>query len=125
VLSGWKVSHCLFPLSDKALDLGLLVAAIGDVVNWFNGEYLSGDPDNSQRRLVIMVAAMSLESLVPRLKRDDAAEAVLFVGDREDIQLAAIAAGAFPVVITGGMSVSAKVRGAAQEAGTRLVFKPL
>jgi hypothetical protein len=40
---------------------------------------------------------------------------------REDIQLAAIAAGVLAVVITGGMSVSAKVRGAAQEAGTHLV----
>ena len=102
MLSGWKISHYLFPPSDEALDLGLLVAAIGDIVNSFRGEYLAGDSDSSQRRLVIMVGAMSLESLVHRLKRDDSAEVVLFVGDREDIQLAAIAAGALAVVITGG-----------------------
>ena len=102
VLSGWKISHYLFPPSDEALDLGLLVAAIGDVVNSFKGKYLAGHPDSSQRRLVILVGAMSLEILVPRLKRDDSAEVVLFVGDREDIQLAAIAAGALAVVVTGG-----------------------
>lgn len=121
VLSGWKISHHLFPQSDEALDIGLLVASIGDIVKSFNGDYLAGKPDNSQRRLVIMVGAMSLESLGPRLKRDDSAEIVLFVGDREDIQLAAIAAGALAVVITGRMNVSAKVRAAAQEAGTHLI----
>src|SRR5271165_3558882 len=120
VLSGWKISHRLFPQSDEALDLGLLVASIGDIVKSFNGEYLAGQPDSRQRRLVIMVGEMSLESQGARLKRDDSAEVVLFVGDREDVQLAAIAAGALAVVITGGMSVSAKVRAAAQEAGTHL-----
>ena len=107
VLSGWKVSHYLFPPSDEAHKVGQFVAAIGDVVNSFNGEYLAGGPDSTQRHLVIMVGAMSLESLLPRLKRDDSAEIILIVGDREDVQLAAIAARASAVVVTGGLSVSA------------------
>jgi manganese-dependent inorganic pyrophosphatase len=121
VLSGWKVSHYLFPPSDEAHKVGQFVAAIGDVVNSFNGEYLAGGPDSTQRHLVIMVGAMSLESLLPRFKRDDSAEIILIVGDREDVQLAAIAARASAVVVTGGLSVSAKVRAAAQAAGTCLV----
>jgi CBS domain-containing protein len=69
VLSGWKVSNYLFPSSDEALGLGLLVAAIGDIVNSFNGEYLAGEPDSNRRRLVIVVGAMSLESLLPPLEK--------------------------------------------------------
>jgi manganese-dependent inorganic pyrophosphatase len=121
LLSGWKISHYLFPPRNEALNSRLVVAAIGDIVHSFNGEYLAGDSDSRQRRLIIMVAAMSLESFAGRLKRDDPAEIVLFVGDREDIQLAAIAAGALAIVITGGMDVSEKVRTSAKEAGTHLV----
>jgi len=121
ILSGWKVTHYLFPPTDEALNLGLLNAAISNIVNSFSGEYLVGEPDSSQRRLDIVVGAMSLESLAPRLKRNDPAEVVLFVGDREDIQLAAIDAGVLAIVITGGIGASAKVRAAAQEAGTLLI----
>jgi manganese-dependent inorganic pyrophosphatase len=121
LLSAWKISHYLFPPRAEALNCRLVVAAIGDIVHSFDGQYLAGEPDSRQRPLVIMVAAMSLESLASRLKGDDPAETVLFVGDREDIQLAAIAAGTFAVVITGGLGVSAKVRAAAKETGTRLV----
>ena len=121
ILSGWKVTRYLFPPTDEALNLGLLNAAISNIVNSFSGEYLVGEPDSSQRRLDIVVGAMSLESLAPRLKRNDPAEVVLFVGDREDIQLAAIDAGVLAIVITGGIGASAKVRAAALEAGTLLI----
>ena len=119
--SGWKVTHYLYPPTDEALNLGLLNAAISDTVNSFGGEYLVGEPDSSQRRLDIVVGAMSLESLAPRLKRNVPAEVVLFVGDREDIQLAAIDAEVLAIVITGGIGASAKVRAAALEAGTLLI----
>jgi manganese-dependent inorganic pyrophosphatase len=121
LLSGWKISHYLFPPRDEALNSRLVLGAVTDIVQSFNGQYLAGQPDSSQRRLIIMVAAMSLESFAGRLKREDPAEIVLFVGDREDVQLAAINAGTLAVVVTGGMGVSAKVRAAAKEAGTRLV----
>ena len=42
---------------------------------------------------------------------------MVFVGDREDIQLDAVTNKVLAVVITGGMGLSAKVRAAAKESG--------
>ena len=121
LLSGWKISQYLFPPREEALKSRRVVGAITDMVHSFDGAYLAGNPDDNQRQLIIMVAAMSLESFADRLKRDDAKEIVLFVGDREDVQLAAIRAGVLVIVITGGLRVSAKVRSAAKGAETRLI----
>ena len=57
-----------------------------------------------------MVAAMSQASFSERLRRIQPEQAMVFVGDREDIQLYATKAKVLAVVITGGMELSAKVR---------------
>jgi manganese-dependent inorganic pyrophosphatase len=50
-----------------------------------------------------------------------AGEVIVFVGDREEIQLDAIDARVLAVVITGGMGISAKVRAVAKNAGVHLL----
>src|SRR5260370_40310858 len=68
-----------------------------------------------------MVAAMSVEAFLGRFQHYDSGKIVLFVGDREDIQLAAIRGGVTTIVVTGGLGVSAEVRQAAKNAGTCLI----
>jgi manganese-dependent inorganic pyrophosphatase len=121
VLPGWKVSNYLFPSSDEALDLGLLVAAIGDIVNSFNGEYLAGEPDSNRRRLVIVVGAMSLESLLPPLEKRRLGRGRSFCWGRGRCSVSGDRCRSLGSCHHRGMSVSAKVRAAVQEAGTRLV----
>ncbi len=77
-----------------------------------------GAPKDSQQKVVLMVAAMSLASFGERLRRYPAAETIVFVGDREEIQLEAITNKVLAVVITGGMGLSAKVRSAAKRCGS-------
>jgi manganese-dependent inorganic pyrophosphatase len=82
---------------------------------------LAGEAQSEVRPLVIMVAAMRLESFAARLEQYDASQVVLFVGDREDIQEAAIDAGVLAIVITGGLGVSAAIRAKAGEKNVLLI----
>jgi len=121
LLSGWKVSQYLFPRSEDAPASRDIFASISDITHSFDGEFIVGEPKDSQQKVVLMVAAMSLISFSERLRRYQPEETIVFVGDREDIQLEAITNKALAVVITGGMALSSKVRSAAKDGGVRLL----
>ena len=121
LLSSWKVIQHLFPPREETNTSGEIFGSITDIVHAFDGQFVTGDPEDARRRVVFMVAAMSRESFGERLRMHPADGVIVFVGDREDIQLDAIGANVLAVVITGGLGVSAKVRSAAKEAGIRLL----
>jgi manganese-dependent inorganic pyrophosphatase len=121
LLSGWKVSQYLFPRHAEAPASREIFASLSDMARSFDGEFLVGVTKDSQQKVVLMVAAMSLASFGERLRRYPAAETIVFVGDREEIQLEAVTNKVLAVVITGAMGLSAKVRSAAKEAGVRLL----
>ncbi|MBV9299862.1 MAG: putative manganese-dependent inorganic diphosphatase [Verrucomicrobia bacterium] len=121
LLSGWKVSQYLFPQRENAPASREILASISDIAHSFDGEFVVGEPKHSQQKLILMVAAMSLASFRERLRSYRPEETIVFVGDREEIQLEAIANKALALVITGGMGLSAKVRSSAKEGGVRLL----
>jgi manganese-dependent inorganic pyrophosphatase len=121
LLSSWKVIQYLFPAREETNTSREIFGSITDIVHAFDGQFVTGDPEDARRRVVFMVAAMSRESFGERLRMHPADGVIVFVGDREDVQLDAIGANVLAVVITGGLGVSAKVRSAAKEAGIRLL----
>ena len=121
LLSGWKISQYLFPRREEAPDSREIFASLSDIAHSFDGEFVVGETKDSQQKVVLMVAAMSLASFGERLRRYPPGETIVFVGDREEIQLEAIMNKALAVVITGAMGLSAKVRSAAKDAGVRLL----
>ena len=121
LLSGWKVSECLFPRHAEAPASREIFASLSDMAYSFDAEFVVGAPKDSRQKVVLMVAAMSLASFGERLRRYPAAETIVFVGDREEIQMEAITNKVLAVVITGGMGLSAKVRSAAKDAGVRIL----
>jgi manganese-dependent inorganic pyrophosphatase len=121
LLSGWKVNQYLFPHREEAPTSREIFGSITDIVHSFDGEFVAGGPDDTRKKVTLMVAAMSQASFGERLRSNHAEEVILFVGDREEIQLDAIDARVLAVVITGGMGVSAKVRAAAKDAGVHLL----
>src|SRR5260370_39530162 len=72
-----------------------------------------------------MVGGMSSETFSTRLKSRGGEAIVVFVGDREDVQLVAIQNHVIAIVVTGGLGVSVRVRAAAKEAGGCLIFSPV
>ncbi len=121
LLSGWKMTDYLFPPRETARNSRQLEGSMADIVHALDGQVLAGDAQTEAGPLLIMVGAMAAESFDERLRRQQADQIILFVGDREEVQLAAIGAGVHAVVITGGLGVSAEVRTQARERGVTLV----
>ena len=110
LLSAWMISQYLFPGRQEAPHSREVFGSISDIAQSFDGHLIFGEPDDNRRRVVLMIAAMSPASFAERLQRSQRQEVMVFVGDREDIQLDAIEANVLAVVITGGMELSAKVK---------------
>jgi manganese-dependent inorganic pyrophosphatase len=121
LLSGWKVSQYFFPQREEVRSSREIFASVSDVVRSFDGEFIVGVPKEERQKVILMGAAMSLGSFGERLRKGPADETIVFVGDREDIQLEAIRNRSLGVVITGGMGLSANVRTAARDVGVRLI----
>jgi manganese-dependent inorganic pyrophosphatase len=121
LLSAWKITNHLFPAREETGSSRLINASVSDLVQALDGNILAGKADSEERQLIIMVAAMTLEAFLGRFQHYDSGKIALFVGDREDVQLAAIRGGVKTIVITGGLGVSAAVRLAAKNAGACLI----
>jgi manganese-dependent inorganic pyrophosphatase len=121
LLSAWKVSQYLFPRHQEAPASREIFGSISDIVQSFGGQFLIGGGNDSALKVVLMVAAMSQDSFGERLRRSQPAQVMVFVGDREDIQLYAIKAKVLAVVITGGTGLSARVEAAARDSGVRVL----
>jgi manganese-dependent inorganic pyrophosphatase len=121
LLSAWKVSQHLFPRQEEAPASREIFGSISDIVQSFGGQFLIGGGNDSALKVVFMVAAMSQASFAERLRRSQPEQVMVFVGDREDIQLYAIKAKVLAVVITGGIELSAKVEAAARDSGVRVL----
>jgi manganese-dependent inorganic pyrophosphatase len=121
LLSGWKISHYLFPPREETANSRVILASVANILHALDGHVLAGSADATLRDLVIMVAAMSPETFSSRLKGREGDQVVVFVGDREDVQLVAIQNRVLAIVVTGGMGVSVRVRAAAKEAGVCLI----
>jgi manganese-dependent inorganic pyrophosphatase len=121
LLSGWKISQYLFPRREEARTSREIFGSISNIVQSFEGQFLIGEASDSPQKVVLMVAAMSQDSFGERLRKTRPEQVMVFVGDREDIQLSAIQAQVLAVVLTGGMELSAKVGAAAKENGVRVL----
>src|SRR5258708_13256866 len=95
-----------------------------DIVHSFDGEFVAGGPDDTRKKVTLMVAAMSQASFGERLRSSHAEEVILFPGDREQIQLDAIDARVLSVVITVEIRDSAKSPAAAKAAATHPFTTP-
>ncbi|MGO8696889.1 MAG: putative manganese-dependent inorganic diphosphatase [Limisphaerales bacterium] len=124
LLSTFKLNRHLFPPREEAANARVITASLVDIVETFGGSVVTGGISAESGDYLLMVGAMSQESFSHRLQGHDARQIVLFVGDRDQIQLCAIRAKVRAVVITGGFAASAPVEQAAGEAGVVIISSP-
>ncbi len=119
LLSALKISHRIFPSRADAEHARRVLANIADVLQTFDGEVLVGrlERDEEPREYHLTLSTMKVESFVQRLRSRDPARQVVFVGDREDVQLAAIEGQARAIVVVGGLSIAAEILSKAAAAG--------
>ncbi|MDB6125779.1 MAG: Cobalt-dependent inorganic pyrophosphatase [Pedosphaera sp.] len=124
MLSSFKLSHYLFPPREEASSARIVEASLAGIVKTFAGTVISGEISNEAVETLLMVGAMDLNTFTQRMERQRDKKIVLFVGDREHIQMAAIECKARAIVVTGGLPILDRVREAAQEKKVTLVSSP-
>jgi manganese-dependent inorganic pyrophosphatase len=121
VLSENKLLGIFLPTRHSAERARYVRASVMNIARTFGGEFLSEELSSEEEEYALVVAAMDAETFSDRTVGMDPRRTVLFVGDREDVQISAIQAGLRAMVVTGGTEVSPRVVAAAREAGTGLV----
>ncbi len=122
LLSATEIGRQLFPPMPELGATRTVRALLPDIVRTFRGEVLvtSKQDETVERDHVLMVAAMNTASFHERLRRQGAANVVLFVGDRDDIQALAIKEGVRALVLTSGVEAAPETVQGAAAAGVML-----
>jgi manganese-dependent inorganic pyrophosphatase len=105
--------------SSRQVDTNL--KQIRDVVN---GRLLHGVEIGRREKLILVVGAMSVESLSTRLQQYDPESLILLCGDRDKIQRLAIEYGVRCLVITGNHDLSAELLELAKQRGVSIISVP-
>ena len=124
LLSAFKISHHLFPPREEAAMARMITAPLPSIVETFGGKVVTGTLPNETAEYRLTIGAMKAETFSTRLQQQRPEQLVLFVGDRDDIQMLAIAAKVRAIVVTGGLAIAPAVRDAAEAAGVALVASP-
>lgn len=124
LLSAFKVSSHLFPSREQAAQTRVIVASLESIVEAFGGRVVAGELPSDLTEQILMVGAMTVESFSSRLQRQRPDQIVLFVGDRDDIQMRAVEAGVRAMVVTGGLPVLKSIQRAATEARVPIISSP-
>ena len=124
LLSAFKISHHLFPPREEAATARIVVASLASILEAFGGQVVTGDLPVETAEQLLMVGAMNADSFSTRLKRHRAENTVLFVGDRDDIQMRAIEANVRAIVVTGGLPILKSVQRAAAAAQVTILSSP-
>ncbi|EEF60124.1 putative manganese-dependent inorganic diphosphatase [Pedosphaera parvula] len=124
LLSAFKLSHYLFPSREEASAARIINASLASIVKTFGGDVIAGEASNEASETLFMVGAMDLYTFSQRMLRQKDKKIVLFVGDREHIQTAAIVSKVRAIVVTGGLAVEERVLEAAKGSGVTIVSSP-
>ncbi|MEP6974060.1 MAG: putative manganese-dependent inorganic diphosphatase [Spartobacteria bacterium] len=124
LLSAFKISHHLFPPREEAEAARVITAPLSNIAATFGGTLVTGELPNEGAEHLLMIGAMSADTFVERVRQRQAEQIVLFVGDRDEIQMRAIEARVRAIVVTGGLPVAPAVLEAARAAGVAMVTSP-
>ncbi len=124
LLSAFKISHHLFPPREEADAARVITAPLSSIVATFGGTVVTGELESETAEHLLMIGAMSADTFAERLRHHRAERLVLFVGDRDDIQMLAIAAKVRAIVVTGDLSVAPAVGEAARAGGVTIISSP-
>src|SRR4051812_33325556 len=124
LLSAAKLNHNLFPAREEAASARRVVASLVSIVETFGGTVTAGTLPGKTAEHLLMVGAMSADTFSERLQRHRGERIVVFVGDREDIQLRAIESKVQAIVLTGGLPVLGLIQQAADRNQVPVITSP-
>ena len=124
LLSAFKILHHLFPPREESASTRVVRASLHEIARTFDGTAVVGTPKTATQDHLLVVGAMAVESFEKRIQRYQGRPVVLIVGDREEIQFAAIHDHVRAVVVTGGLPISSEVCAEAARHDVMLIASP-
>ncbi len=124
LLSLFKLTKFLFPAADRLVDSRRVLSSIKNLAETLHGESIVAfDPDREED-LIMLIGAMSVESFAKRLKTFLHDKVIVVVGDRQDIQYAAIREGVRVIIVTGGIEIEQDIIEAARRKHVSIISSP-
>ena len=127
LLSLFKLSKFLFPAVSwdaSRYNSREVLSSLSGLAQTLAGQLVTGVDIACEEELILMIGAMSLDSFAARLDQFPPEKCCVIVGDRRDIQNAAINEGVRVLIVTGGMTVDAPALAAAREKKVSVIISP-
>jgi manganese-dependent inorganic pyrophosphatase len=124
LLSLFKLSKFLFPAANNLMDSRRILSSLENLAQTLQGKLLVKFESDREEDLIMVIGAMSVESFAARLQTFPKEKVIVVVGDRLDIQEAAIKERVRVVIVTGGLRVENQVREAAKSNQVSIISSP-
>ena len=124
LLSLFKLSKFLFPAANHLGDSRRILSSLQNLAKTLQGELLVKFEHKREEDLIMMIGAMSVDSFADRLEGFLREKLIVVVGDRTDIQEAAIKENVRLVIVTGGLKVEPRILKAADRNGVSVMSSP-
>lgn len=124
IISENKLLETVLPSHVSASRTRIVHAALSNIARTFEGKSLTGPLSDEEHDFALIVAAMETGTFMARLKLMEPSRTILFIGDRQNVQMEAIRGGIRALVVTGGLKVSPKTLEEAEKHGCSVISSP-
>lgn len=124
LLSVFKMTKFFLPVPGRLVESRRILASIRNLAATLDARILGGSNEDREEDLILMIAAMGMESFFKRFADYPRERLVVVVGDRLEIQDLAIREKVRVVIITGDLPVSQSMVDFAAKQGVTLLVSP-
>ncbi len=124
LLSVFKMTKFFLPVPGRLIESRRILASIRNLAATLDARILGGSNEDREEDLILMIAAMGMESFFKRFADYPRDHLVVVVGDRLEIQDLAIREKVRVVIITGDLPVSQSMVDFAAKQGVTLLVSP-
>jgi manganese-dependent inorganic pyrophosphatase len=124
LLSLFKLSKFLFPAANHLGDSRRILSSLENLAQTLQGELPVKFEAKREEDLIMLIGAMSVESFADRLETFLREKLIVVVGDRLDIQEAAINEHVRLLIVTGGLAIENRILQAARRNQVSIISSP-
>lgn len=124
LLSLFKLTKFLFPAANRLGDSRRILSSLENLAQTLQGELLVKFEPKSEEDLIMFIGAMGVESFAARIETFPREKLIVVVGDRLDIQEAAIKEHVRVLIVTGGLKTENRIIEAAERSRVSIISSP-
>ncbi len=124
LLSLFKLSKFLFPSVDHLAGSRRVLSSLKNLADTLQGELILSYEADHEEELIMLIGAMDVETFAGRLKTFPQRKTIIIVGDRDNIQEAAIEENVRVIIVTGGLKVEKHILDKAAHKQVSIISSP-